>query len=235
MKFLIFSDIHGNDFVLDQLQCSINNYNPDKILFLGDIFGYFYNYKNVIDFILKNNINYLLGNHDKLAIDILMSEDMDIEAYVNNYGSGYKFLKLNEMFYLNYLKSAPLSINMKVDGYKICFVHGSTDDALYGRIYPDTIIKPEIFNDFDLIFCGHTHHRVIKYYDNKLIVNVGSIGWPRDEMNPCYVTFDTEKNAISFKDILFDFNILKRQMIYYNDENKPYFHSINKIINKLKK
>ena len=51
MKILFFSDFHGNKYVLPGLVKLIDKIKPDQIVFCGDIFGYYYYYDEVIDFL----------------------------------------------------------------------------------------------------------------------------------------------------------------------------------------
>lgn len=53
--------------------------------------------------------------------------------------------------------------------------------------------------------------------DKKYIINVGSIGQPRD-LNPkaCYVIFDTENYNLEFKRIDYNFHITQQKMLELN-------------------
>ena len=61
MRILIFSDIHSK---ADNILSVVKNNSFDKILFAGDIFGYFIGSPTIVDLFLNNDIEFILGNHD---------------------------------------------------------------------------------------------------------------------------------------------------------------------------
>lgn len=226
MKILIFSDIHGNNLVLRHLQSAIDVFKPEKIIFLGDLFGYFYRYKSIILFFRKNNVDSILGNHDVMAKKILENTNNDVQELSKRYGNGYNHLKINRKLYLDYLSGLPEKIEMTINGKKILFVHGSPTDPLNGRIYKDSLLDDKDFKEFDMIFCGHTHHRLIKVVSNKLIINVGSSGQPRDGLKPSFVIYDSDNETINFYDLDFSFKLLIKQIERNNDATKKYVNKL---------
>ena len=75
-----------------------------------------------------------------------------------------------------------------------------------------------------VLFVGHTHHACVFDYDsaaNRLkvlppdeftvkprhlyIVNVGSVGYPRNDHQTTYVLYDTDTKSIRFRNLKFDF------------------------------
>lgn len=84
----------------------------------------------------------------------------------------------------------------------LAFVHGSLDDPLNGRIYPDTEINDyRKYEGLDYVFMGHTHHKMKKVLPGgTILINPGSIGQQRDGKGCSYVIFDTVKRT----DILYN-------------------------------
>jgi putative phosphoesterase len=228
MRILVFSDLHGNSLVLNDLQSAIYFFKPDRILFLGDVFGYFYDFKEVIEFLKFNNVDCILGNHDENVIKILRGETNRLNILINKYGNGYSQIFKNIDLYNEYLFTKPTFINLMFNERKILFVHGSPDNHLNGRIYKDTKLNRSNFDEFDLVFCGHTHHRLVRIIGNKVVVNVGSAGQPRDGLNPCFVLYDLEHDSLMYYDLIFDRDILKKQMFVNLDFEKPYFQTLNR-------
>jgi diadenosine tetraphosphatase ApaH/serine/threonine PP2A family protein phosphatase len=106
------------------------------------------------------------------------------------------------------------------------YVHASLRDPTREYVFPKDIFDDEkmkdIFSRFGRIcYCGHTHHPGIftaggKYLapkdfmnvylldDEKILVNIGSVGQPRDGDNrACYVTVDDD--AIVFRRLPYDY------------------------------
>ena len=116
MRILFFSDIHGNSLVLDSLEKIIKTESPDSICFLGDLFGYFYDYLPIIEFFEKHSILHILGNHDVYAKEILSGDLSQLAFLTSRYGSGYEQLLSHGDRYLNYLNSLEDKKILKFNG-----------------------------------------------------------------------------------------------------------------------
>jgi putative phosphoesterase len=217
MKYLIFSDLHGNQHVLNSLKNAIKYYKPDSILFLGDVFGYYYGFKHCIKFLKEIDSICIMGNHDLFAKQILNGDNKLLSQVLKKYGSGYNRLFEERQYYLDYLNHLKTNHSLTTNNIRIYFVHGSTRDNLEGRIYPDTSLSIEDFDGYDIIFSGHTHHKCIKYVNGKLWVNVGSSGQPRDGQLPNFVIYDTEKDLILFNSIEFDIELINNDLFQNGD------------------
>ena len=70
-------------------------------------------------------------------------------------------------------------------------------------MYPDTdllALKWVSQLDYDILFCGHSHYPMQKYFRNKLIINPGSVGQPRNKGSSAHwVLWDTELDSFEFK------------------------------------
>lgn len=228
MKYFIFSDLHGNQHVLNQLKKAVTYYQPDSILFLGDVFGYYYGFKACIEFLEEINSICIMGNHDLYAQKILNGDNNLLERVLDKYGNGYNKLFEERKFYLEYLNNLKSSHSVIVNNKRIFFVHGSTIDNLEGRIYPDTNLSIEDFKDHDIIFSGHTHHKCIKYVNGKLWVNVGSSGQPRDGQLPSFVIYNNENGSILFNSIELDWKLIKNDLIQHGDFGSQYSNILNR-------
>ena len=131
---------------------------------------------------------------------------------------GFLIHKLTEKDYL-FIKKWPKYFTMEIDQKKILFVHGSPKDFTNGYIYPDTEINDFGNLPYDVIFMGHSHYAFKRDIKNKMYVNVGSCGLPRDSgdiascalydsvKNECIiykVKLPTEKIINEFKDKVHD-------------------------------
>lgn len=230
MKYGVISDIHSN---YNAFVCCINELKKekvDKIFCCGDIVGYCAEPNECIEIIKKEKILSVLGNHDAAAIDILdlnfFNEDAKEAIIVNK-----KLLNKTNIEFLNYIRQKEIFDN-------VIFIHGSLKDPL--REYLDDIflIKKNIkFLKQKICFCGHTHRPFIYSYDlnndkgdlkiptkkiskfkiednKKYIINVGSVGQPRDGDNrACFVVYDKENSTIEFKKIEYNIFLTQQKMI----------------------
>lgn len=210
MRICVFSDIHGNADALKAL-LSREKETADCFLFLGDIFGYFYDQQEIIN-ILRNTqkLYSIMGNHDNAYLMSLEDEELK-KKMLEKYGSSYE-IKLGEND-IEYLKKMPLSLDLNIDNKKITAFHGGPEDFLNQRIYPDTtqdLIK--IKDACDYLFVGHTHYQYVIKKENTLIINPGSLGQPRDGKGFSYCILDTGRNEVTFKTVQVDIEKLLLQV-----------------------
>lgn len=220
MKIVFLSDIHGNKYALSSFIAEMKLSKPDKIIFCGDIFGYYYYQNEIIDSFKENNIKMLLGNHDQYFLDIL-DGNADIDDLINKYGNSYNDIESRiTSENIELLKSLSPSYDFVIDNYKIGIFHGSPYNPLNGRIYPDTeITETKLYEDYDFIILGHTHHKMVKKIKSTVILNPGSIGQQRDGKGASYLELDTITGEYEFKVIDFDIGRLIEDIDFYDQGN----------------
>lgn len=212
MRYVIFSDIHGNGFSFQKFLEDIQELEYDEIVFLGDFVGYYYDSESIIAHCINNGIKCLLGNHDSYFLRML-DGDLDINDLVAKYGSSYAHAKNNITD-----KSIRFLRNLRPFFYEnvpafgaILFCHGSPIDYVEGRIYPDTPLdnfEPYV-EGFRYVICGHTHHKMVRQLGTTTFLNPGSLGQQRDGKGCSYVVFDTDTNAYSFRTVNYDIDALE--------------------------
>lgn len=196
MKICFFSDIHGNGYAFDAFLQEMESCKPDITIFGGDFAGYYYDADRIISKVRELRFPCVLGNHDRMLLELLDGK-RELEPLKARYGSSYERLmggleKENEKF----LRGLLPFLELEADGLKMGFFHGSPRDYLNDRIYPDTEISlPEeiaLFEKYDYVFCGHTHHKLVKNVGHTVLINPGSAGQQRDGKGTSYVLFDTK-------------------------------------------
>ena len=220
MKLVIFSDIHGNSYALDAFLKDLIGINYDYLVFCGDIFGYYYNQKEIITKLKDiNNLIWLKGNHDKYFVDIYR-HNINKSYYVKNYGHSYDniFEEYKEED-VDFVDSLPdhyiLSDNNKLIG----IFHGTPDDYLEGRLYPDNKVNDfSLYNIYDLVILGHTHCRMCRKIDDTTIINSGSLGQPRDGTGYGYMLYDTGNEKFEFRNIKISVSQLYDQIDQYDKD-----------------
>ena len=81
MKIVFFSDIHGNKYVIPAFLREIKKENPDKIVFCGDIFGYYYYQNEIINFLETQILLFYL---------VIMNNIFRSFKWVSRYGPSHK-------------------------------------------------------------------------------------------------------------------------------------------------
>jgi diadenosine tetraphosphatase ApaH/serine/threonine PP2A family protein phosphatase len=223
MIYGIISDIHGNLEALQAVLEYLESYEKkiDKIICLGDIVGYGADPGECIRLTKEISDVILAGNHD-----FAVSEQTSVEDF-NHYAKEAVLWSrdaLNEEE-LDFLKKLPLIY--RDNGTD--FVHSSLHRPESWRYLlgtPDTYIDFQIMEE-KILFVGHTHVPVIfeddgtqikiltstevsLNVDKKYIINVGSVGQPRDrDPRASFVIFDLEENFV--KRIRVDYDIKEAQ------------------------
>ena len=224
MKLIVFSDIHGNDLALEAFMKKKDEFEYDKIIFLGDVFGYYYNQNKCIE-LLKEipDLIWLKGNHDEYAVKSYFC-GLGEEVLISSYGHSYEHLRerfdKNDMKFFSELKS---SYVIKIDDRTIGFYHGRPADSLEGRIYSDTELNPDEFAGFDIVLFGHTHCKIDRKIGKTRILSPGSLGQPRDGKGYGFLVVDTVTNECLHENVHVNNFILKNAIDKKDSElNKLY-------------
>ncbi len=214
MHRAIISDVHANLEALEAVLADIREQGIEEIYCLGDAIGYGPNPCECIDEIMKLNVC-ILGNHDQAAMfDPDGFNPVALRAIYwtrerLEQGPGNSSAVNRRWDFLGELPS-------RHDEGRFLFVHGSPRDATNEYVFPEhTYDERKMQNLFRRIeqycFQGHTHipgvfseeHGFLSPEDcdhvyalgsEKLMVNVGSVGQPRDsDPRACYVVLKDDE------------------------------------------
>ena len=199
MKIGIISDIHSNVYALRSVLKMLTD--MDLIVCAGDITGYYPFVNEVFEDLDKHNVIFIKGNHDAHLCGVKLKDLRPIEPksfeYTKNHISSTN---------LDKLRKAPLQQELSFNGSKVVMFHGSPWDKLEEYIYPD---YPD-FDRFreigaDVIILGHTHYPMIKQIAEKLIINPGSCGQPRDyDPRASFSILDTLTKEVRIERVQYD-------------------------------
>jgi putative phosphoesterase len=222
MKIGIFSDVHGNVRAFEKVWKQLKDEVCDRYFFLGDICGYYYGQNEIIE-ILRDvgNLACLLGNHDRIFLDILAGSYPE-EKYIREYGRSLSLLKdtiTSEN--LQFLKS--LEESLILEDYSIAMFHGSPWDKLNEYIYPTDDLDRFSGLPYKFILLGHTHYPMDKSVNGVRILNPGSCGQPRDYWQPSYVLWNHETGDVQFKRVEYDTTLLIQELRRNSERNQYLF------------
>jgi predicted phosphodiesterase len=219
----IISDIHANLEALEAVLAEIKKLGINEIYCLGDIIGYGPNPRECIDLVMQHCQVCILGNHDQAAL-------FDPEGF--NAGAERAIFWTRSMLESGdaannerrweYLGELP-RMRREPD---FLFVHGSARNPLNEYVFPEDIYNQRkmerIFGLVDkYCFQGHTHipgvfrddysfqspdviDNSFECGDQKILVNVGSVGQPRDGNNQASFVV-IEKRRVTFHRVPYDF------------------------------
>jgi predicted phosphodiesterase len=211
----LISDIHGNLEALEAVLTDIAGHRINEIFCLGDLVGYGPNPCECIDLVMANCRVTLLGNHDQAVVS-----DLTRSKSPAGLADPRTWIQLNDPRDRGRNDARKAFLSHLPRTYEIGpyqFVHGSLRNPVSEYVFPEDIYNRRKMEQlFSLIghycFQGHTHIPGIitgsfEYLapadindeyclgEEKLIINVGSIGQPRDgDDRVCYVILDDGPN-----------------------------------------
>jgi len=218
MSVAIISDVHANLEALQAVLQDIKKQGVSEIISLGDVIGYGPNPRECLQVIKDNCKTALMGNHEDAVLFLgvnFRKEAAEAIDWTRSQLNSPDFDETKTKELWNYLGELPKSKQIKNNLY----VHGSPTQPINEYLYPDDAENPDKINvNFAMVkstcFCGHTHEpgifiqtpdQFVKFYEpakinntyyfdeNKCIINVGSVGQPRDEDNrACYAVIKND-------------------------------------------
>lgn len=219
MKYAIFSDIHANLEAYEAVLAAIKKEGVDAYYCGGDIVGYGADPTACIDMTQELGCETVVGNHDWAAVDMLDT------TYFNQYAKAAVLWTATQLREKDeeYLKKLEL-----VSQNDFSVVHGSLNrPEEFGYIFDFPAAHKSFLllaeNSKSICFIGHSHSAGVFMEegdgeicfisspdftvkdDKRYIVNVGSVGQPRDgDPRATYCIYDADNKSIAIKRISYD-------------------------------
>jgi predicted phosphodiesterase len=192
----------------------------DLNIFLGDLCGYYFDQGQIYEMLLSvPNLISLLGNHDWIFSKIVKGDGDLRKNYLRKYGYSLEYLlEENNQKLISWLSDLPDSYIHDDSG--LAFYHGSPWDFLEGYVYPDSPLEQFLNYPASIFILGHTHYPMARAINDKLIVNPGSLGQPRNGGWPTYATIDYPSKKVIFREISYDNTDLIRQIDKLDGNNE---------------
>lgn len=215
----VFSDIHSNLEALDAVLADIGRRGISRLYCLGDIVGYAADPAGCLARVRESGAHILMGNHDEA---VATDAEFDVNEVSETAAAGFLYSRRAlGVEGRAFLAGLPVMRN----GGGCQFVHASLDrPRAWNYIDSDEEAGRHFARQSaGLSFCGHTHvpmvigkmpRRIVAAHgrgavelpdDIPILVNVGSVGQPRDG-NPlaCYVVYDPGSRSVEFCRIPYD-------------------------------
>jgi len=222
MKYGILGDIHANLSSLETVLAAFRAEGVDHVISVGDVVGYGAAPRECIDLVRSVKATVVKGNHDAACvaeIDVLYFNNYAREAVAWTQG----VLTREETRWL-----AGLPMTAHLDHCSVS--HGTLHEPeLFNYLQSTTDGDPSLdLMELPVCFVGHTHVPValLRTHDDPLrtaytidavvdlseayraLVNVGSVGQPRDEdSRAAYALFDTNESTITIKRVEYDIEL----------------------------
>lgn len=219
MRLAVLSDIHGNLEALHRVLADADAQQAAHMVCLGDCIGYGPEPEAVIREIRSRRIPAIIGNHEMVVQDRICLKWFNFMAR----RSLEKTLAMLSTESLAYIRALPFSRLINESR----FVHGFPPDSARTYLFevPDSHLRQTLETMAERIcFVGHTHDlELIRYdgcrterrplnegitpllSDGRYLVNVGSVGQPRDGTSHAkYVIWDSDEARIETRFVSYD-------------------------------
>jgi diadenosine tetraphosphatase ApaH/serine/threonine PP2A family protein phosphatase len=225
MVYGLISDIHANYHALEAVLASMDEYGVDRKVCLGDLVGYGGDPETCVQRIRRECDLVILGNHDSVA------SGLESDRHFNHFAQqaiDWTRAQLSDDS-ISYLRKLPY---MESEN-DLCFVHSSPRSPaewIYVNSLDEVADAFEFFSE-KACFVGHTHNPVMVSWSSsesfevmegqvytmkegeRLLVNVGSVGQPRDRnVKASWCIFDTELNKAGLIRVPYDIEGAQNQM-----------------------
>jgi predicted phosphodiesterase len=235
MRYLVFTDIHGNLEALLAVLKFITKKRVDHYLFLGDLVGYGASPNEVVQKLAAlKPLSLVRGNHDKAVCNLDSVQTFNPIAASAIYWTKSRITKKN-FDYLYKIKKSPEVVHETIT---IC--HGAPFDEDY-YIFGE-FDAAEAFSYFQTPVCffGHTHFPFVYAEKDQIVegtflegrsnevklekgvhylINPGSVGQPRDR-NPmaAFAIYDSDARTVKFYRVEYDIAEAQRKI---HEQNLP--------------
>ena len=237
MRYAIVSDIHANFPAWEAVLADFRECKIEEVVCLGDVVGYGPKPAEVLEAVRAVTGNFVMGNHDAAAVGM-----MDYSIFNDHAREAIEWTmgQLDEAG-KEFLSSVPLAI----EAGNILFVHAEIEEpGRFGYISDLEVAQRNLEAGKHFVtFIGHTHlpkvfemdifGEVSEFTDgditldsdSRYIVNVGSVGEPRnpEDLRARYVIYDTETQKLEFRRVEFDIPAYRKDLEATTLSMRPFF------------
>lgn len=225
MRYGLFADIHGNFEAFCAVLDALSGEKIDEYLCIGDIIGYGANPRECLEKVKAVSPRYVAGNHEYAAAGLLSLDCL------NDYAKAAVLWTKNILTDkdINFLKSPGLVFKSN----DLVMAHSSLDNPDYFSYLFNPYDSRETFNLLDRVVCfvAHTHrpkifikrdvivslaygYETVINPEYKYVVNIGSVGQPRDADNRAsYCVYDTKDMSIRIKRVPYDIKTAQKKIL----------------------
>ena len=228
MRVLIISDIHANLAAFEAVLAEAQN-QWDIIWCLGDLVGYGPDPNECVALLQTQPHISLSGNHDWAVLGKLDIQNFNREAQIairwtreaintdtHDYLDAQPPIRLEDRFTLAHASPRQPVWEYILDSYTaaINFEHFDTPYCLVGHTHVPIVFEETDPNHVAFHRPDYTTDRLLA--DNRLIINPGSVGQPRDsDPRAAYALLDTDTNIWQFKRVDYPITITQDKMRQY--------------------
>jgi predicted phosphodiesterase len=199
MLVAVLSDIHSNVFALRSVLRDAERAGASEFWVCGDVFGYYPWAAETFELLHEMQPLAVLGNHDGWVVGAQPAP----AHFAGQIARGNaRELASRCPTALEWLAILPPTRHFERSGWRISMAHGTPDDPLEGRYYPDdTRSYPWFPGRREIVLLGQTHYPLLRGQAQAgLLLNPGSVGQPRDRNPmPSWALLDLASGAATLR------------------------------------
>jgi predicted phosphodiesterase len=214
----IISDIHGNYHALMAVLRELESEHVEQIVCCGDVVGYGARPNECVEELRKRSIPTIAGNHDHASL--LLTDISNFNEIAKQAVLWTKKVLTEEN--MEWLRQLPLTLRDTANN--VFYVHASPKEPgewNYILTMGEARMNFNYFNE-QVCFIGHSHQpfiiendrgnldcasrgEITMRRDRRYLVNVGSVGQPRDH-NPdaCFAVLDIVNDFLEIRRLKYD-------------------------------
>ncbi|MBM3997813.1 MAG: metallophosphoesterase family protein [Planctomycetes bacterium] len=189
MRILLLADLHANWPALQAIKEPF-----DACLVLGDLVDYGLDVAPTINWVRQKATHAVRGNHDHGVAQFVRVQGKNGFKYLTGVTRQVTQERISAED-RRFLGSLPVTKRVTFDGVRFLMVHATPRDPLdeYSIADVDFWSRRLANVDAQVICVGHTHHPYILEVGDKLVINPGSVGQPRDgDPRACYAIIENQ-------------------------------------------
>lgn len=208
MRLALIGDIHGNSAALRVVLDHAASENVSTLLITGDLVGYYFDPRGVLDLLAPWQKYIVRGNHEDMLASARRDPGQRSRTQLR-YGSGLRIaLETLLAEELDALSALPHPLDLNLDGKHILLCHGAPwDNDCY--VYPDAdadLMRRCAVPGYNLVVLGHTHYPMMRKTGETIIINPGSVGQPRNRKPGAqWALIDTQSGTVDLRSEDYDY------------------------------
>lgn len=222
MRYALISDIHSNLPALEAVLCDIDEREVDAVYHLGDLVGYAPWPDEVVSLLAERDIRGIAGNYDSTVATDYKHCGCKAETPRDEELShvSYEWTRANvSPETKRALGELPFRMDLRPEGGhtsrpQLILVHGTpTLNTLYWtEDRPDSFCKKMVAaagtREGDLIAFGHTHKPWQREVEGVRLLNLGSVGKPKDrDPRACYAVVEAGTGISSVEHVRVGYDV----------------------------
>jgi predicted phosphodiesterase len=229
MRLALLSDIHANLEALQAVLKDLDSQKIDQIVCLGDVVGYGCDPVACLDLVTKHCSVTLMGNHEYAALGRLADQTLNEVARASIIWTRSQLdARLTKVI-------GRFPMEHRIDTLQLVHASPFEPEMWHYILTPPAARRAFEATDSWICFFGHSHlptffalsegghcrsqfgHDFQPLDENRYLVNVGSVGQPRDDdPRSCYVIFDSDTVDVYYRRVAYDYTVTQRKMAAVN-------------------